>query len=47
VETLLTANAMGRETIKFYFMIGLPTETSEDILGIGHIVKLVKKEAKI
>ncbi|MDR3125425.1 MAG: TIGR03936 family radical SAM-associated protein, partial [Endomicrobium sp.] len=46
VETLLTANAMGWKTIKLYFMIGLPTETSEDILGIGHIVKLVKKEAK-
>ncbi|MDR2616563.1 MAG: TIGR03960 family B12-binding radical SAM protein [Endomicrobium sp.] len=46
VETLLTANAMGWKTIKLYFMIGLPTETSEDILGIEHIVKLVKKEAK-
>ena len=46
VETLLTANAMGWKTIKLYFMIGLPTETSEDILGIEHIVKFVKKEAK-
>ncbi|MDR1418389.1 MAG: TIGR03960 family B12-binding radical SAM protein [Endomicrobium sp.] len=46
VETLLTANAMGWKTIKLYFMIGLPTETDEDILGIQHIVKLVKKEAK-
>jgi radical SAM family uncharacterized protein/radical SAM-linked protein len=46
VETLLTANAMGWKTIKLYFMIGLPTETYEDIVGIQHIVKLVKKEAK-
>ncbi|MDR2066585.1 MAG: TIGR03960 family B12-binding radical SAM protein [Endomicrobium sp.] len=46
VKTLLTANSMGWKTIKLYFMIGLPTETSEDILGIEHIVKLVKKEAK-
>jgi radical SAM family uncharacterized protein/radical SAM-linked protein len=46
VKTLLTANAMGWKTIKLYFMIGLPTETSEDILGIEHIVKRVKKEAK-
>jgi radical SAM family uncharacterized protein/radical SAM-linked protein len=46
VETLLTANAMGWKTIKLYFMIGLPTETREDILGIEHIIKLVKKEAK-
>jgi radical SAM family uncharacterized protein/radical SAM-linked protein len=46
IETLLTANAMGWKTIKLYFMIGLPTETNEDIVGIQHIVKLVKKEAK-
>jgi radical SAM family uncharacterized protein/radical SAM-linked protein len=46
VETLLTANAMGWKTIKLYFMIGLPTETNEDIIGIQRIVKFVKKEAK-
>lgn len=27
----------GYGTIKLYFMIGLPTETSEDILGISHL----------
>ncbi|MDR3256398.1 MAG: TIGR03960 family B12-binding radical SAM protein [Endomicrobium sp.] len=46
VETLLIANAMGWKVIKLYFMIGLPTETDEDILGIERLVKLVKKEAK-
>jgi radical SAM family uncharacterized protein/radical SAM-linked protein len=46
VETLLTANAMGWKAIKLYFMIGLPTETDEDLLGIDQLVKLVKKEAK-
>jgi radical SAM family uncharacterized protein/radical SAM-linked protein len=46
VETLLAANAMGWKAIKLYFMIGLPTETDEDIAGIEHLVKLVKKAAK-
>jgi radical SAM family uncharacterized protein/radical SAM-linked protein len=46
VETLLTASAMGWKVIKLYFMIGLPTETDEDIAGIGRLVKLVKKKAK-
>jgi radical SAM family uncharacterized protein/radical SAM-linked protein len=46
VETLLTANAMGWKAIKLYFMIGLPTETDEDLLGIEQLIKLVKKEAK-
>jgi radical SAM family uncharacterized protein/radical SAM-linked protein len=46
VKTLLSANAMGWKTMKLYFMIGLPTETDEDIVGIQHIIKLVRKEAK-
>ncbi|MCA6072274.1 MAG: TIGR03960 family B12-binding radical SAM protein [Endomicrobium sp.] len=46
VETLLTANAMGWKAIKLYFMIGLPTETDEDIAGIERLVKLVMREAK-
>ncbi|MDR3195955.1 MAG: TIGR03960 family B12-binding radical SAM protein [Endomicrobium sp.] len=46
VETLLTANAMGWKAIKLYFMIGLPTETDEDLSGIERLVKLVKKEAR-
>lgn len=46
VETLLTASAMGWKVIKLYFMIGLPTETDEDIAGIERLVKLVRKKAK-
>jgi radical SAM family uncharacterized protein/radical SAM-linked protein len=46
VKILLAANAMGWKSIKLYFMIGLPTETSEDIIGIEHLVKLVRKQAK-
>jgi len=46
VETLLAANAMGWKTIKLYFMIGLPTETMEDIAAINALVRLVKKSAK-
>jgi radical SAM family uncharacterized protein/radical SAM-linked protein len=46
VKTLLSANAMGWKAIKLYFMIGLPTETNEDISGIEHLVKFVKKKSK-
>lgn len=46
VETLLSANAMGWKAIKLYFMIGLPTETEEDMEGISALVRLVKREAK-
>jgi radical SAM family uncharacterized protein/radical SAM-linked protein len=46
VKILLAANAMGWKSIKLYFMIGLPTETGEDIVGIEHLVKLVRKKAK-
>ncbi|MDR1696062.1 MAG: TIGR03960 family B12-binding radical SAM protein [Endomicrobium sp.] len=46
VRTLLSANAMGWTVIKLYFMIGLPTETQEDIASINTLVRLVRKEAK-
>ncbi len=46
VETLLSANAMGWKTIKLYFMIGLPTETNEDVEGINALIRLIKREAK-
>ncbi|MCL2390925.1 MAG: TIGR03960 family B12-binding radical SAM protein, partial [Endomicrobia bacterium] len=46
VETLLCANAMGWSVIKLYFMIGLPTETDEDIAAVNTLVRLIKKEAK-
>ncbi|MCL2485416.1 MAG: TIGR03960 family B12-binding radical SAM protein [Endomicrobia bacterium] len=46
IKTLLSANAMGWSVIKLYFMIGLPTETDEDIAAINTLVRLIKKEAK-
>jgi radical SAM family uncharacterized protein/radical SAM-linked protein len=46
VSTLLSANALGWKVIKLYFMIGLPTETDEDIAGITELVKKVRKQAK-
>ncbi|MDE6398429.1 MAG: B12-binding domain-containing radical SAM protein, partial [Clostridiales bacterium] len=32
----------GYHSVKLYFMIGLPTETDEDLLGIADIVKKIK-----
>jgi radical SAM superfamily enzyme YgiQ (UPF0313 family) len=43
-ETLHAANlafARGWQTIKLYFMIGLPTETDEDVAGIAHLSQAV------
>ncbi len=33
----------GYTTVKLYFMLGLPTETDEDVLGIAEIVRRVRK----
>jgi radical SAM family uncharacterized protein/radical SAM-linked protein len=41
-ELLATAEevfAHGWKTIKLYFMVGLPTETDEDVFGIGELVQ--------
>lgn len=38
-----TAFELGYSSIKLYFMMGLPTETDEDILGIPAIVKRIKQ----
>ncbi|MDR1928831.1 MAG: TIGR03960 family B12-binding radical SAM protein [Endomicrobium sp.] len=46
VKTILAANAMGWKIIKLYFMIGLPTETHTDILGIVRLIKFIKKQSK-
>jgi radical SAM superfamily enzyme YgiQ (UPF0313 family) len=43
-ETLAAAELAfwrGWQTIKLYFMIGLPTETAEDIAGIAHLAQRV------
>lgn len=34
---------LGYSSIKLYFMMGLPTETDEDLLGIADIVRRIKK----
>jgi radical SAM family uncharacterized protein/radical SAM-linked protein len=38
--------SLGWRSIKLYFMIGLPTETDEDIRAIVHLAKAVKDAAK-
>lgn len=39
IETVTQAFALGWNVIKLYFMIGLPTETDEDLMGIVNMVK--------
>ncbi len=46
INTLITAYDMGWRTIKLYFMIGLPTETAEDIKAISELIKKIKQQAK-
>ena len=38
-ESLKTAFSGGWNAVKLYFMLGLPTETDEDVLGIAEIAK--------
>lgn len=48
-EILATAEAAvraGWETLKFYFMIGLPFETKEDVLGIHALAKKVMQHCR-
>ncbi|MDM7999638.1 MAG: TIGR03960 family B12-binding radical SAM protein [Dehalococcoidia bacterium] len=46
VETIAAALAKGWTNIKLYFMIGLPTETLDDVEGIVHIVERLRRESK-
>lgn len=39
---VVNAFNLGYSSIKLYFMIGLPTETDEDLLGIAKIVRMIK-----
>lgn len=39
ISSLRAAFASGCDTVKLYFMIGLPTETAEDVRGIAALVK--------
>lgn len=45
-KTLEISWQMGWRLIKLYFMIGLPTETEEDIEGINTLVRSVRKNVK-
>ena len=44
LATCRNAFALGWKVMKFYFMIGLPTETADDIQAIIDLVRKVKKE---
>ncbi len=46
IETIAAALAKGWSNIKLYFMIGLPTETMEDVEGIVRLVDRVKRETR-
>lgn len=46
IETVSRAFAAGWRRVKLYFMIGLPTETDEDIVGIGDLVTRVQRAAR-
>ena len=41
-KSMRLAFSMGYRTVKLYFMLGLPTETDEDVLAIAEIVKKIK-----
>ncbi|MFO7964811.1 MAG: TIGR03960 family B12-binding radical SAM protein [Desulfobacterales bacterium] len=43
VKTVTCALKMGWRSIKLYFMIGLPTETGEDLAGIVALVKRLRR----
>lgn len=45
-DTVSAAFALGWKLIKFYFMIGLPTETEEDRQAIVDLVKRIRKKLK-
>ena len=41
LETCATAFSGGWNNVKLYFMLGLPTETDEDVLGIAELVQKI------
>ena len=43
IQTTTDAFGLGWNLVKLYFMIGLPTETDEDIDAIVHLVKRLKR----
>lgn len=45
-NTVKTVASLGFHTIKFYFIIGLPTETDQDVLAIPALVRRIYTVAK-
>jgi radical SAM family uncharacterized protein/radical SAM-linked protein len=45
LETLSLARQMGWRLVKLYFMLGLPTETEEDVEGINTLVRTARRQA--
>lgn len=43
IDNIGRAFEAGYDSVKLYFMLGLPTETDEDILGIAEICRRLKK----
>ena len=41
IRAVTDAFECGWSSVKLYFMMGLPTETDEDLMGIGHLAKKV------
>jgi len=46
LETVATAFARGWHALKLYFMVGLPTETTDDVEGIIQLVEKVRATGK-
>lgn len=42
-NSMKLAFSVGYRTVKLYFMLGLPTETDEDVMGMVDIVKKIKR----
>ncbi len=43
IDTVKNAYALGWQVIKLYFMVGLPTETSEDLKSIVRLIKELRR----
>jgi radical SAM family uncharacterized protein/radical SAM-linked protein len=46
LQTARTVFSLGWRVLKLYFMIGLPTETEEDLQGLVLLVKNIEKEVR-
>ncbi len=46
LQTVQTVFSLGWRVLKLYFMIGLPTETQEDLDGLVLLVKKIEKTVR-